>query len=138
VHNLYADADGESHFRDIEIELSEPMFGIGLVSKPRPASSIIFRHVPSGTVLDRHNSPRPMYVAVLDGRVEFTASDGEARVLGAGEYCSWRTLPAKDTNPRASRARRFALSSSPLADPTENPWIGIAVDRARDVNVAAR
>jgi hypothetical protein len=33
VHNLYADADGESHFRDIEIELSEPMFGIGLVSK---------------------------------------------------------------------------------------------------------
>ena len=43
VHNLYAYADGESHFRDIEIELSEPMFDVGLLSKPRPVSSIMFR-----------------------------------------------------------------------------------------------
>ena len=100
VHNLYADADGESHFRDIEIELSEPMFGVGLMSKPRPASSIIFRHVPAGTVLDRHNAPRPMYVAVLDGRVEFTASDGEARVLGAGEV-----LLVEDTAGKGHQSR---------------------------------
>jgi quercetin dioxygenase-like cupin family protein len=85
VHNLYADVDGESHFRDIEIELSESMFGVGLLSKPQSVSAIMFRHVPPGIVLDQHTAPRRMYVVVLDGRVQFTASDGEARVLGAGQ-----------------------------------------------------
>src|SRR5262249_11253947 len=42
VHNLYCDANGESHFRDIEIELSESRVS-GLLSKPQPVSPLIFR-----------------------------------------------------------------------------------------------
>ena len=100
VHNLYAAADGESHFRDIEIELSESMFGVGQLSKPQPVSTIMFRHVPPGIVLGRHNAPRRMYVVVLEGRVEFTASDGEARVLGAGEV-----LLVEDTAGKGHQSR---------------------------------
>jgi|SRR4030095_8613175 quercetin dioxygenase-like cupin family protein len=85
LHNLYADADGESHFRDIEIELSETMFGVGLLSKPQPVSTVMFRQVPPGIILGQHNAPRRMYAVVLEGHAEFTASDGETRVLGAGE-----------------------------------------------------
>jgi hypothetical protein len=94
VHNLYADAEGESHFRDIDIECSEPMFGSGLLSKPQPVSTVMFRYVQPGVVLDRHNAPRRMYAVVLEGYAEFTASDGETRVLGAGEVLLARTLPA--------------------------------------------
>ena len=82
MHNLYCDADGQSHFRDIEIELSEPMLG-GVLSKPQAVSTLMFRQIP----------------------------DGEARVLDAGEVmliedttsswtvrtrrASWRT-PGRD------------------------------------------
>src|SRR4029453_5094751 len=112
LHNLYADADGESHFRDIEIELSETMFGVGLLSKPQPVSTVMFRQVPPGIILGQHNAPRRMYAVVLEGHAEFTASDGETRVLGPVKCCSSRTLPAKDTNPRASTAPHFARSLS--------------------------
>jgi quercetin dioxygenase-like cupin family protein len=84
VHNLHCNADGESHFRDVEIELSEPRLS-GLLSKPQPVSTLMFRQVPPGVFLDWHNAPRRQYAIVLDGSVEFTASDGEARVLGAGQ-----------------------------------------------------
>jgi Cupin domain len=84
VHNLYCDADGQSHFRDIEIELSEPSLS-GLLSKPLPVSTLMFRQVPPGVFLDWHTAPQRRYVIVLDGRVQFTPSDGEARVLGAGD-----------------------------------------------------
>jgi len=84
VHNIYCDTGGESHFRDLDIELSEPRLS-GLLSKPQSVSTLVFRQVPSGVFLDWHNAPRRQYAIVLDGRVQFTTSDGEARVLGAGE-----------------------------------------------------
>ena len=42
IHNLYTDANGESHFRDIEIEWAEERRGSKL-SKRLPATGIIFR-----------------------------------------------------------------------------------------------
>ena len=55
VHNLYCGGDGESHFRDVEIELSEPRLG-GLLSKPQSVSTLMFRQVPPGVFLDWHNA----------------------------------------------------------------------------------
>jgi hypothetical protein len=46
IHNLYVDASGETHFRDIEVE---------------------------------------WVIINLDAGVRITASDGESRVIGAGE-----------------------------------------------------
>lgn len=84
IHNLYTDAQGESHFRDIEVEWTEETRG-GKLSRRLPATGIIFRQVPPTYDLDWHPAPRRQYIINLDNGVRITASDGESRVLGAGE-----------------------------------------------------
>ena len=84
IHNLYADAKGESHFRDIEVEWVEERRGSKL-SRRLPATAIIFRETGGDYDLDWHPAPRRQYIINLDAGVQITASDGEARVIAAGE-----------------------------------------------------
>jgi hypothetical protein len=84
IHNLYVAASGESHFRDIEIEWVEETRS-GRLSERFPATGIIFRQVPPTYDLDWHPAPRRQYIINLDAGVQITASDGESRVIGAGE-----------------------------------------------------
>jgi hypothetical protein len=84
IHNLYTDASGESHFRDIEVEWVEEGPS-GKLSRRLPANGIIFRQVPPTYDLDWHPAPRRQYIINLDAGVQITASDGESRVIGAGE-----------------------------------------------------
>src|SRR5215831_19709836 len=99
VHNIYCGADGESHFRDLEIELSEPRLS-GLLSKPQSVGTLMFRQVPPGVFLDWHNAPQRQYAIVLDGHVQFTTSDAETRVLGAGQV-----LLVEDTTGKGHQGR---------------------------------
>ena len=84
IHNLYTDASGQSHFRDIEVEWVEEGPG-GKLSKRLPATGIIFRQVQPDYDLDWHPAPRRQYIINLDGGVSIQASDGETRIIGAGE-----------------------------------------------------
>ncbi len=84
IHNLYEDENGESHFRDLEIDWVEETRG-GKLSERLPATGIIFRQVPASYDLDWHPAPRRQYIINLDAGVKITASDGEAREIGAGE-----------------------------------------------------
>jgi hypothetical protein len=84
IHNLYTDQDGESHFRDIEVEWAEERRGSKL-SKRLPANGIIFRQTKADNDLDFHTAPRRQYIVNLQGSVKITASDGEVRVIGPGE-----------------------------------------------------
>ncbi len=84
IHNLYEDEDGQSHFRDIEVEWVEEGRG-GKLSERMPSTGIIFRQVPPTYELDWHSAPRRQYIINLDAGVEITASDGKARNIGAGE-----------------------------------------------------
>ena len=74
----------ESHFRDIEVEwVEEGKFT--KLSKRLPASGIIFRETSGDYDLDWHPAPRRQYIVNLDAAVQITASDGESRIIGAGE-----------------------------------------------------
>jgi hypothetical protein len=84
IHNLYTDTSGQSHFRDIDVEWVEETRG-GKLSARLPATGIIFREVAPTYDLDWHNAPRRQYIINLDAGVQITASDGEARKIGAGE-----------------------------------------------------
>ncbi len=84
IHNLYEDEDGQSHFRDIEVEWTSEGRG-GKLSDRLPATGIIFRQVQPDYELDWHAAPRRQYIINLDAGVQITASDGEARIIGAGE-----------------------------------------------------
>src|SRR5262245_2047624 len=92
IHNLYADADGTSHFRDIEVQWASERPS-GRTSATQPATGLIFRETPADYDLDWHQAPRRQYVINLDAPVEITASDGERRIIGAGEV-----LLVEDTN----------------------------------------
>ena len=84
IHNLYEDEDGQSHFRDIEVEWTSEGRG-GKLSDRLSATGIIFRQVQPDYELDWHSAPRRQYIINLDAGVQITASDGEARIIGAGE-----------------------------------------------------
>ena len=84
IHNLYTDAQGESHFRDIEVEWVETR-NASRLSARLPAAGIIFRETGGDYDLSWHPAPRRQYIINLDGGVRLTASDGESRVIGAGE-----------------------------------------------------
>jgi hypothetical protein len=84
IHNLYADDNGETHFRDIQIE-PESVGPGGKVSARFPATGIIFRTTEGSYSYDWHPAPRKQYIINLDAAVKITASDGESRVIGPGE-----------------------------------------------------
>jgi hypothetical protein len=84
IHNLYEDANGISHFRDIEIEWVEEK-NFSKLSARLPATGIIFRETSGDYDLDWHPAPRRQYIINLDAGVRITASDGESRIIGAGE-----------------------------------------------------
>ena len=84
IHRLYVDQKGESHFQDVEVKYVESSRA-GRLSERLPATGIIFREVQPDYDLDWHPAPRRQYIINLDAGVQITASDGEARVIGAGE-----------------------------------------------------
>ena len=84
IHRLYTDSKGESHFADMEVEFTEATRA-GRLSARLPATGVIFREVPPDYDLDWHPAPRRQYIVNLDAGVQITASDGEARRIGAGE-----------------------------------------------------
>ena len=84
IHNLYTTPDGESHFRDIEIEWTETRRGSRL-SKRFPATGVIFRETEAEHNVDWHPAPRRQYIVNLDAGVKITASNGESRFIAAGD-----------------------------------------------------
>ena len=83
VTRIYTGDDNQSHFEDIEVELSPQ--GVGELSERIPATGLIFRETGGDYELDFHNAPRRQYIVNLDGAVEITVGSGEKRVIGPGE-----------------------------------------------------
>jgi hypothetical protein len=84
IHHLYTDDQGASHFEDLEITYPIAQRASRL-SERLPATGIIFREVPATYNLDWHTAPRRQYMINLDNGVQMTASDGETRIINAGE-----------------------------------------------------
>lgn len=84
IHNLYSDADGVSHFRDVEVVWAEER-NCTKYSKRLPAAGVIFSEASPAYDLDWHPAPRRQYVINLEGAIEVTAGDGEVRIIGPGD-----------------------------------------------------
>ena len=85
---LYSDDHGESHFEDVEIELSlmdyvppAPPLGLSAMSA---AVQYGFMRAPAAWSSDWHPSSARNLFFVLSGEWEVTASDGESRRFGVG------------------------------------------------------
>jgi len=102
IHNIYADADGVSHFRDIEVEWVERVRSSDR-STVFPATGIQFRRTEADFALGWHAAPRRQYVINLDAAVEITVGDGETRVIEAGHV-----LFVEDTTGKGHLSRSIA------------------------------
>jgi len=96
---LYAGSDGESHFEDVEVLLTDSGRGTD-VSMEIDAESINFAEFREDYLLDQHRAPRRRFVVLLAGLLEIEVSDGEVRVLGPGTV-----LLADDTTGVGHRSR---------------------------------
>ncbi|MDZ4859690.1 MAG: hypothetical protein SGI88_11975 [Candidatus Hydrogenedentes bacterium] len=99
ITRVYADELGESHFDDAEIKL-EDAGTIGRLSKPIPATAVIFRENEPGYDYDWHVAPRRQFIVLLDGTIEIEASDGARRIFRGGEI-----LLMEDVTGRGHRTR---------------------------------
>ncbi|MGI3185262.1 cupin domain-containing protein [Nioella aestuarii] len=91
-HHLYASADGESHWRKVEVPLEERTFAPPakaiFVSEAEAAKTTVFLRLDPGWNEPIHPTPKRQTLFCLGGAVRVTASDGEARVIGKGDV--WR------------------------------------------------
>ena len=85
---IYADAQGESHFEDVEIPFEAadfvPPAPPVLLSPPQSAAEFSIERVPPGWYGDWHPVPRRLLAVYLSGAGEMVASDGEVRELVPG------------------------------------------------------
>lgn len=81
---IYADAEGESHFEDVELDLTNTG-GATNLSEVFAATGVVFRRTSGDYNLDWHPAPRKQFIVNLVGEVEIEVSDGEVRRLGQGE-----------------------------------------------------
>ena len=94
---IFADEEGETHFKDVEIELESVVFAppappINL-STFYPATQFAFGMFPSEWHGDWHPPPRRLIYFILSGESEAQVSDGEVRHFGPGSI-----LLAEDTS----------------------------------------
>lgn len=85
---LYATADGESHFEQVDVELSladyAPPAPPLKLSEMQASTQAGFMQAPAGWNSDWHPSSARNLFVVLSGEWEVTASDGESRRFGPG------------------------------------------------------
>lgn len=98
IVRLYTGADNESHFEDIDVELS-PVRHMK-VSELQPAHGIVFRSAPPTHRSDYHTVPKRQYVITLSGQVEIETGDGTVRRFGPGDV-----MLAEDTTGRGHITR---------------------------------
>ena len=100
ITRIYTGDDGESHFEDRDIPLTD-RGPIGAISSLELATGIVFRTTDGDYDLGFHTAPRRQYVIMLSGGgVELEVGDGTKRRLGPGDV-----LLAEDTTGRGHISR---------------------------------
>ena len=101
---VYADDAGESHYQDMEDELTvqdyAPPAPPFVLSSPSAATGVAFARFPAGWDSDWHPTPWRQFFFVLAGEMEGEASDGTRRRHVAGS-----AVLLEDTTGQGHRAR---------------------------------
>lgn len=102
---IYATADGESHFDQVELPTTKKSVHPDAVpfdvTAGYPASLVRITHIPAGMrEVAWHTVPEPNLTVRLDGSVEYETSDGEVRRVPAGSF-----VLAEDTHGKGHLSR---------------------------------
>ena len=101
ITRVYSDAEGESRFEDIEVELFDNG-EIGRLSENIAVKTLQFRKVSPDYDYDFHHAPQKQFIVLLDGGVEITTSLGETRQFQTGEI-----LLMEDTSGKGHRTKNL-------------------------------
>ncbi len=101
ITRIYSDANGDSHFEEVQVDLHEKG-EIGSLSDTIPAGDVIFREVPPDYDYDFHNAPQRQLIILIDGEIEIETSLGEKRTFGAGDV-----LLVEDTTGKGHKTRNL-------------------------------
>lgn len=86
---IWTDAEGGSHFEDVDVELTSGQYAPPAppfdVSSPLAAEGAMFCSIPVGWHGDWHPTPRRQFYIQLAGQLEVGVSDGEVRRLDPGD-----------------------------------------------------
>ena len=108
---LYSDEHGESHFEDIEVDLTMTDYAPPAppleLSSSTPVTQFGFMNAPAGWSSDWHPATARNVFFVLSGEWEVTASDGEARRFVAGSV-----LRVEDTTGKGHSSRVIGQTDS--------------------------
>jgi hypothetical protein len=102
VVRLYTGADGQSHFEDVRVPMTDKG-KIGFLSEKVKATGLVFRETGGDYDYDFHVAPRRQYVVNLEGEVEIEVGDGTKRILRSGDI-----LLAEDTAGQGHISRAVA------------------------------
>lgn len=111
---LLPTADGGSRFDEIAIAIESrhfapPALPFG-VSPLADATQCGFLHLPAGWVGELHPSPIRMWIFVLQGQMEFAATNGDVRLIAPGS-----ALLLEDTVGQGHSSRVLGATSATLA-----------------------
>jgi hypothetical protein len=136
---LYGDVNGETHFKNIEVDLSQ-MIAVGGARRDKPAGDSVseliatrgiqFRRADAGQdhgtqekgwTRPRTPTPPGRYMIMLKGQIEIATTDGDKRVLGPGDILLEDDIGSKGHTGRAITTDRQQLFISLVSTPGQTP-----------------
>jgi hypothetical protein len=110
---LYTDTEGDSHFEDIEFDMSSIQFAPPApaldISDPLEATKVFWMHFPEGWYDEAHPSPRRQLFIVLEGEFEGWTSTGETKTFKAGDRILGEDTSGKGHGTRAINGEALAV-----------------------------
>jgi quercetin dioxygenase-like cupin family protein len=121
----YADADGGSHFDEVDEALAPTAFVPTkpplALSPPRAATAAVFCQLAPGWDGSWHPSPHRQFAVTLSGEWAITVSDGECRRFGPGEFLLLDDLTGRGHSSAATGPDDSVLLLVWLAEDGEAP-----------------
>lgn len=110
---LFSDESGESHFEDLEIEMSSMQYAPPApaldISEPADATQYFWFRFPKDWQDAAHPSPRRQLFVVLEGVVEGWTSTGETRIFRAGDRLLMEDVTGKGHGARPVNGEALAV-----------------------------
>ncbi len=115
---LYADHAGESHFKQVDLSLSEadyrPPAPLMFVSHAFPTNALQFVRLPSGWNGEGIHPPQHQFIVCVQGQIEITASDGEKRTFGPGAAVRMEDTSGKGHRTHVKGSQDWVAAIIPL------------------------
>ena len=117
---LTVDDQGETHFRDAELEMNEadyrPPAPLMFVSHAHQSSVIQFARLPAGWEGTSFTIPSKQFVVIVSGEISITVSDGERRTFKSGDVLLMEDTHGKGHSTRVNGSQDCCAAVAPVLE----------------------